>query len=403
MSAEPDEPAIRIVIIEFLPAGGMFQYALLMGEAVARRGHDVELLTAAGPEVTSRVPGLRIVPALASWRPAAANAPAGVRALYTASNLVQFCRSWVRTIRHLARTRPDVAQFADFVKPIDALFVGFVKWRRLATVLTDLAHDPIPLAEHRRTGPLYKRSPVLRAGLNLAYRGMDVILVLGPYARSQLRTQYRGLRRIEVIPHGSYHSYPNSEVTPAQDAPPAILFFGTWSRYKGVDMLLDAFARLRCTHPEARLILAGAVSNDVDGDAVARRANEIGNIEMIPRYVAVEEVGPLFSRSRFAIVPYIEGTQSGVVHLSFTFGRAVVATDVGDLAEVVNSETGVLVAAGDVSGLADAMGSLIDDPQLAGSLGAQARSWVENTAGWDAIAGRLVEIYRSAMPAQARS
>lgn len=388
---------LRIVLVEFLPAGGMFQFALLMGEALARQGHDVELLTAAGPEVQSREPGLRIVPKLPTWRPAAVSAPPGARMLHAARNFVQFCRSWVRTIRHLARIRPDVAQFADFVKPIDALFTGFVRWRCLATVLTDLAHDPIPLAEHRLSGPLYKRSPVLRAGLNLAYRAMDVVLVLGPYAKSQLCTQYRGLRRIEIIPHGSYHSYPNGDVTPAQDAPPTILFFGTWSRYKGVDLLLDAFARLRRTVPEARLVMAGAISNDVDGDAVARRAADIGNVELIPRYVEVDEVGPLFGRSRLAVVPYVEGTQSGVVHLSFTFGRAVVATDVGDLAEVVTDQTGVLVPAGDVEALAAAMARLIDRPQLAGRLGAQARSWVENDAGWDAVAGRLVDIYRDAI------
>jgi glycosyltransferase involved in cell wall biosynthesis len=182
-----------------------------------------------------------------------------------------------------------------------------------------------------------------------------------------------------------------------------VLFFGGWVRYKGIDLLLDAFERIRREVPAARLILAGAVGADIDLAAVATRAESIGGVELIPRYIPIEEVGSLMGRARVIATPYLAANQSGVVHLAHTFGRPVVATDVGDLGQVVRTdETGILVPPGNVHALAEGLVRFLDRPQYADKIGARARREIEASASWDVVARRLTEIYRDLLQARAR-
>jgi alpha-maltose-1-phosphate synthase len=80
----------------------------------------------------------------------------------------------------------------------------------------------------------------------------------------------------------------------------------------------------------------------------------------------------------------------------------VVASAVGGIPEVViDGETGLLVAydpddpASFESGLATAIGSLLDDPERARGLGAAGRARAVAEFGWAAVARRTAEIYRA--------
>ena len=92
---------------------------------------------------------------------------------------------------------------------------------------------------------------------------------------------------------------------------PVALFFGVWTKYKGIEVLLDAFALVRAELPDARLILAGAVGADLDLDGVLQRARVVGNVDARPGYVPVDGVAPLLDSARVVVTPYIRATQSG--------------------------------------------------------------------------------------------
>jgi glycosyltransferase involved in cell wall biosynthesis len=95
------------------------------------------------------------------------------------------------------------------------------------------------------------------------------------------------------------------------------------------------------------------------------------------------------------VLPYLSAYQSGVAHLAFTFGRPVVATDVGDLGAVVaDGETGLLVPPGDPAVLAAAIGRLLDDPDLATRMGAAGHARLARGARWDDVAARILATYR---------
>src|SRR5664279_6037091 len=60
-------PRLNIVLVEFLPSGGMFQFAFQFAEALAKAGHDVQLLTGPNPELRSSTPGFRVIEAPVSY------------------------------------------------------------------------------------------------------------------------------------------------------------------------------------------------------------------------------------------------------------------------------------------------------------------------------------------------
>jgi glycosyltransferase involved in cell wall biosynthesis len=270
--------------------------------------------------------------------------------------------------------------------------------------LVDMAHTPRPLEERRASGSLYRTGFGLTTGVRWAYEAMDAVLVLGERSRAQLVEAWPSVARVEVIPHGDYSTYPTPAPPPPSCSPPVVLFFGGWVRYKGIDLLLDAFECVRAALPDARLIVAGSVGADVDVHAIAVRAAAIGGVELIPRYIPVHEVGPLFGRARVVVAPYLAANQSGVVHLAHSLGRAVVATDVGDLRTTIRTgETGILVPPGNAQALATGLVSLLDEPEYADRLGAEARRQVNASASWESVASRLCDIYRSATDARVRA
>jgi glycosyltransferase involved in cell wall biosynthesis len=106
--------------------------------------------------------------------------------------------------------------------------------------------------------------------------------------------------------------------------------------------------------------------------------------------VPIEEVGSLLSGCRLVVLPYVRGNQSGVLHLAQSFSRPVVASAVGDIPDALG-DGGLLVPPEDATALADALVMLLDDPELAGTMGRAARRRVEREASWDTVAS-LVEV-----------
>jgi glycosyltransferase involved in cell wall biosynthesis len=202
-----------------------------------------------------------------------------------------------------------------------------------------------------------------------------------------------------VIPHG------DERIIAPRPPPPAdeerVLFFGDWRRAKGLHELLAAFDELARRRPAARLTIAGTPSPDGDPERVRQwAAGRSAQVEVIDRYVPLDSVPGIFARARVVAAPYLAGSQSGVVHLAMTMSRAVVASDIGELGQVVaDGETGRVIPAGDVDALAAALEELVSDPVLAARFGAEGRRRVFAESGWE----RVAELVESALVGLPRS
>lgn len=237
-----------------------------------------------------------------------------------------------------------------------------------------------------------RMSRTYRRATGAAYHRADVVFVLGERSQRELEETWPGVRRIVQIPHGSGPSLEARSVPTADAAPPCVLFFGTWARYKGLDLLLDAFEIVRRSRPDAQLVVAGGVTKDTDLDAVAKAARRIGGVDLRPGYVPSQDVSRLFESARVVALPYSIANYSGVADLAHAHARPVVMTDVGDLRQAVASGGGVVVPPADPDRFAAALVSMLNDPARAASEGNRGQARVANA--WTRTAEHFMAAYR---------
>jgi glycosyltransferase involved in cell wall biosynthesis len=167
-----------------------------------------------------------------------------------------------------------------------------------------------------------------------------------------------------------------------------VLFFGRLDVFqKGLDTVVEAFRRLRSTHPALRLCIAG---RGKDARAVARL------VERAELTDAVEMLGPVSDGRRLellagALLVLMPSRFEGfglVAAEAMAAGVPVVASDAGSLPEVLAPPYGgVTVPIGDPAALAAAAGALLDDPDRRRELSLSAREQAQRFT-WDAVAER---------------
>ncbi|EHB55961.1 glycosyl transferase group 1 [Mycolicibacterium rhodesiae JS60] len=381
-----------LLLVELSPSGGLFQFAFELGSALAARGERVELWTGPRPEMVSSQPGFVVRPVLPTWHPADVRVRSRpFRLMRRALRAAQLVLAWVVLSLRLVVARPYAVLWSQWRFSFEPMFVVALSKLLTGTLFGLIAHEPLPRSDAKDTSSP-KTGGLVTGAFGAAWRSLDVAFTLGPRTRELAVQHWEPRCPVYLIPHGPEPGLrgPDIRVVPVTETEPVALFFGVWTKYKGIDVLLDAFALVRRELPEARLVLAGTVGADLDIDHVLERAREVGNVDARSGYVPIDEVAPLLNSARVVVTPYIRATQSGVAHLAYTFGRPVVATATGDLPESVrDGVTGLLVEPGNSAELANAMLKLLADPRLAAQLG---ESGERSVAGaWAAAAATICE------------
>jgi D-inositol-3-phosphate glycosyltransferase len=114
------------------------------------------------------------------------------------------------------------------------------------------------------------------------------------------------------------------------------LFFGFIRKYKGLDILLQAFADERLRKFPVKLIIAGEYYEDAAPykDLIAR-LNLGEHVVQRNDFIPDDEVRNYFSASDFIVQTYRSATQSGVTQVAYHFEKPMLVTDVGGLSEMV--------------------------------------------------------------------
>lgn len=301
-----------------------------------------------------------------------------------------------RTVAEVRRRRPALVHFQSFNPHTDLWQLGRI--RRVGVPLVQTVHN----VEPHKTYLSWIDPRVERA----YYRRCDRILVHSDHNREEFGRRYPGLEdRLSVLPHGNYANcypppLPQAEARQRLGLPgdvPVCLFFGSIRPDKGLDVLLDALGRLRRKGEKPHLIIAGSVkdagrSYQPYKEQIVRHGLQAQVCELV-RFIADEEVPALFGASDLVVLPYRQVAMSGVLHLAYTMGRPVVASEVGALPEtVVPGVTGRLVPAGDSAALAAAIGRLCADRSALQRMGRSAHQ-ESLKYSWDTIAETLGTLY----------
>jgi glycosyltransferase involved in cell wall biosynthesis len=180
-------------------------------------------------------------------------------------------------------------------------------------------------------------------------------------------------------------STPRPTFLPPEDG--YLMFVGALGPHKGVDVLLEARRQMRNRPP---LVLIGTPRADIpridDPDVI------------VARNVPSAQVMASWMRASAAVVPSVWAEPMGQVAIeAMLVGRAVVASDVGGLRDVVErGATGLLVGPGDPGALAAALDSLLDDPEVRHRMGETGRLRARQFEV-SAVAPRIVEVYEDVL------
>ena len=170
-----------------------------------------------------------------------------------------------------------------------------------------------------------------------------------------------------------------------------LLFFGRIYAYKGLRYFVEAVRGLHASGVPVIGVVAGRGS---DLDTYRSAMSEAGCFEVHDHYIPAAEVDQLFRSARAVVLPYTDGTQSGVAAMALGYGRPVIATAVGAIPELVrDGVSGLLVPVQDVAALRAAVSAIVQDDALYARLSAGARALRDGELSWDSIAAHTVGIY----------
>jgi D-inositol-3-phosphate glycosyltransferase len=118
-----------------------------------------------------------------------------------------------------------------------------------------------------------------------------------------------------------------------------VLFFGFIRDYKGLDLLLEAFADKDLCEMKIKLLVAGEFYSDPKPyhDIIARR-NLKEHVIMSNDFIPDSQVSKYFCAADLVVQPYKNATQSGVTQIAYHFNKPMIITRVGGLAEFVPHE-----------------------------------------------------------------
>lgn len=369
--------------------------------ALAAAGCDVELVTA--PFVYHPWPPAEGYARREAFAGGAGAAGPTLRLLRRLRRAADYPFAWRRLVRELERRPPDVVHLQWSLWP--AIERRALRRLRAAGVAwVETVHNAKPHGGERSFLP---------AG-SAPWAEADAWVALSAATAATLAAEHPGLAaKVRLIPPGIDAP---SEVPPAAPgrlavagpraaarvrlgldaAAPVALFLGLIRPYKGLDLLLEAFAGVLRRLPEARLVVAGLPRPSFR--PYARQIARLGLGERVGtdlRYLPQNVMDDYLAAADLVVLPYRGASQSAVLGAALARDRPVVASAAGGLPEMLPEVAAeMLVPPGDVAALERAMSRLLGDRAGAAELGRQAGRAARERFSWARSAAATVELYR---------
>lgn len=286
-------------------------------------------------------------------------------------------------VRKIRQHEPEVLLFPMF-HPWNAL----IQKRMPDVPSVVFVHDPRPHPD--LTGWLF--ASLEQASIRQATR----CIIMSANLVDELHKRGIPLERIDTLPLGSFRVTLNRNLTLEKKRDPTLLFFGRIAPYKGLDILLQAYAEIRRTH-SARLVIAG----EGNLKPFRRLLDKSPDVELINRWIPEDEIENIFSKSDLLVLPYTSASQSGVIPIAASLGLPVIATQTGGIPEQIeDGVNGWLVQPGNRDSLSMAIREVLDHPDVARQRGEALRRRYESLLNWEAIALQVAESLKKAVQAR---
>lgn len=238
-----------------------------------------------------------------------------------------------------------------------------------------------------------------------AARGATRVLAITQALKDELVTRGVEEEKIVLVPNGvdseRFTPLPRDEELAARlgvTGKTVIGYVGTVVDYEGLDLLLEAAHTLRATRDDFHVLIIGDGAKLEELQALAAE-QQLGDVvtftgriphEEVERYYSIIDVTP-FPRLPLPVCEMVSPLKP---FEAMAMGKAVIASDVAALAEIVTpGMNGLLHTKGDAASLTEQITTLLDDHELAARLGAQARDWVAAERDWKQLAAVVAGVY----------
>jgi glycosyltransferase involved in cell wall biosynthesis len=300
------------------------------------------------------------------------------------SGLVRFCLAMLIAFKQMLvfpfRRPPDIVHVHSshwhsfYQSSWYVLFAAFV-WRR-----------PVVLHVHGSAFDefLETDSRPVRLLQSVVFRASDVVVALSD-SWAELIERHVDPRKVTVL----HNAVDVSEYDPSfSTSPVQMSFVSNHVERKGIRELVEAIDRLDEAVPVDITIAGKGPLSHLAEDLAGSRAN----VEYVG-YVSEERKREILNQSTVNVLPtYAEGVPIAILE-AMAGGNAIVSTGVGGIPSVVDDSNGVLVEPGDADALADALRSLLADPDRIQSMARESRRRVEAAHSWETVTDDLVELY----------
>ncbi len=261
--------------------------------------------------------------------------------------------SWRRAARYIFRQNPDVV-LIRFWLPFLGISLGALarKLRKRKVKVVALVDNAIP----------HESRPFDASLTRYFLRACDAFITLSNEVARDVK-HFVPDARIHVHPHPLYDIF--GEPSTREEAcaylqlnpeKKYILFFGFVRRYKGLDLLLEAFALSGLKEKGVELIVAGEFYEPRQNYAELLDKLDIESVVHVhDRYIDTSDVKHYFACASIVAQPYRTATQSGVSQIAYNFGRPMLVSNVGGLAEIVSHEEVGYVVDPEAGAIADAL------------------------------------------------
>lgn len=275
--------------------------------------------------------------------------PAPMKDISIQYTKVKSLNPYNRTARHLAKSIESLAPDL-IIMPEDAILSMQVILRinstiKRAFVIHDVTPHPSNLSLKRR---LTLRLCMLMR--RIAIKKVNNIILLSENNVRRFKKKYPEYDfKIIKIPLGAHVPHCSEQLIPPEMenhntwSNNFALFFGRIDKYKGIKQLLEAFNQI-----QENLFLVIAGGGRFSEEEMSLIDNNRQRIILINRFIDDKELVWLFTNCKFLVAPYTEASQSGVIPISYHFGKPVIASKIEGLDEyVIDYTTGILVTSVD--------------------------------------------------------
>ncbi len=361
-----------MLLIGELELGGTEKQLFLLASGLRDRGIEVSvlLLTGGGPyEGELRDAGIEV------------RRLGFARGHFSPGVLWRNLWAFARLVRLLHHLRPDVLHAF--------LFRSYI----VGPPAARLAGVPVVVAGRRSQSDYKSGRRWIFAVERAMTRITDHVVANAWAVRDDAHTVERvPARKLTVIYNGlPTHYFDHVEPEDVDTTLPVILCVANLKRQKGHSFLIDAAAELSRRGRPATLVLIG------DGPERPRLEAQAKALHVDARFVGrITAPERFLARADVVVLPSLSEGLSNAVMEAMAMGRPVVATAVGGTPELLDGR-GVLVPASNPTALADGIARVLNDPDLAASLGAEARGWALKNLDVACMVEEHTDLYRRLM------